>query len=63
MSPAEIAFLTMVVVSITVFAIGIAYASLVAGGKPKPTARHAPKVQNNKRISKPAARNEIYSVR
>ena len=50
MSPGEVAFLVMVIVSISVFAIAIAYASFVASGESTTSpARHTPKQHDRSR--------------
>jgi hypothetical protein len=51
MSPGELAFLTMVIVAMSVFAIAIAYASFVASGNSPHEARPTPKVRNKARPS------------
>jgi hypothetical protein len=60
MSPGELAFLTMVIVAMSVFAIAIAYASFVASGNSPPEVRHTPKVQNKVRPS--SGRNSGTSI-
>ena len=48
MSPDEVAFLTMVIIAMSLFAIAIAYASFVASGNPSSQARHAAKVRDKR---------------